>query len=232
MIIIIFKNNLNKELKGLKILDINIIGGRYKRHHNLFNKNLKIIFPLKIIKINCKGKFIYWDLGDYILFNTLGMSGWWIYENDKHNNIEFRLNNGSIYFNDYRNFGTLKFCTRDNLVKKLLELGPDILSIENKEKEFIERIRRKRKNTNIGSALMDQKVAAGCGNYIRSECLYISKISPFRKIVDLKDNEIKRIWNVMNQLGWFYYNEKKGRKLKIINDKYTLVNKKKKTRSQ
>ena len=55
---------------------------------------------------------------------------------------------------------------------------------------------------------MDQKVAAGCGNYIRSECLYISKISPFRKIEDLKDNEIKRIWDVLNQLG-FYYNEKR-----------------------
>ena len=48
------------------------------------------------------------------------MSGWWIYEDDKHNNIEFKLNNGSIYFNDYRNFGTLKFCAKDNLVKKLL----------------------------------------------------------------------------------------------------------------
>ena len=38
-------DNLNKELKGLKIVDINIRGGRYKRHKNLFNKNLKIIFP-------------------------------------------------------------------------------------------------------------------------------------------------------------------------------------------
>ena len=41
---------------------------------------------------------------------------------------------------------------------------------------------------------MDQKVAAGCGNYIRSECLYIARVSPFRRVKDLSEEEIYKIW--------------------------------------
>ena len=219
---------LNKQLKNNKITDIIIHGGRYKRHKNLYNENLKIIFPLKINKIECHGKFIYWDLEKYILFNTLGMSGWWIYEKEKHSNIEFKLSKCSIYFNDYRNFGTLKFCTRDNLDKKLKELGPDILTLKDEKENFKKRLDKKRNDTTIGAAIMDQKVAAGCGNYIRSECLYIAKVSPFRKVKDLSEEEIFRIWEILNQLGWFYYDEKKGIKLGIINNKYKLNSKMKK----
>ena len=107
-----------------------------------------------------------------VLFNTLGMSGWYQYDDEKHNHIEFIFSNFSIYFNDYRNFGTLIFCYRDNL-KKLDTLGPDILSENNNIEQFLKRIERKRNDTIIGAAIMDQKVSAGVGNYIRAEGFYI-----------------------------------------------------------
>lgn len=225
-------DKLNRNLKNKSIKKINILGGRYMRHKNL--KNLEDIkFPLKIKDIKCHGKFIYWsfDSNDIVLFNTLGMSGWWVYEDEKHNNIEFVLDDESIYFNDYRNFGTLSFCNKKNLEKKLNELGPDILDLNyNTSLDlFKKKIEKKRNDTLIGSAMLDQKVAAGCGNYLRAECLYIAKISPFRKIKDLKEDEITRIWDIVRQLGWYYYNEKKGIKLNIINNKYQLSCDKKKS---
>ena len=53
------------------------------------------------------------------MWNTLGMSGWWISRNEKHNNLEFIIDNKKIYFNDMRNFGTFTFCNVSNLDKKL-----------------------------------------------------------------------------------------------------------------
>lgn len=217
-------NWLNKDLKNKKLNNIIILGGRYKRHGN--PKNLdKIIFPLTINKIKCHGKFIYWTFknSEFVLFNTLGMSGWYNYEKEKHNNIEFKFDNFSIYFNDYRNFGTLSFCNFESLEKKLNSLGADILSEENEINKFLERV-NKRKNNMIGSIIIDQKVSAGVGNYLRSEALYIAKINPFKKVSELSKSNIQDLWDILRQLGWFYFNEKKGLELKIINKKFKLYN--------
>lgn len=224
-------DKLNRKLKNKKIYNINIKNGKYKKFPI---KNLnKINFPLTIKKIYCHGKFIYWEFkdNDYVMFNTLGMSGWWIYgpDDDKHNNVEFKLKNNSVYFNDYRNFGNISFETKDKLQKKLKELGPDILNTKNEYDIFRQRIERKRNDTYIAVALLDQKVAAGCGNYLRAECLYIAKISPFRKIKDVSEEEYVKIWDILRQLAWVFYNESKGTKYGIINNKYKLINKFKKS---
>lgn len=59
----------------------------------------------------------------------------------------------------------------------------------------------------IASALLDQAIAAGCGNYIRSEVLYLANISPFRKLEELEDFELELIWNLLQQVGYNYYNK-------------------------
>lgn len=217
---------MNSMLKNKTITQILIYNGRYKKQKI---KNLdKIKFPLNVEKVYCKGKFIYimFKNSNYVMYNTLGMTGWWSSNKiDKHDNIELKLTNNSIYFNDFRNFGTIMFDTKENLNKKLSLLGPDILDKNNMIDSFKNRLERKRNDTFIASALLDQKVACGCGNYLRAECLYIAKISPYRKIKDLKDMEIDLIWDILRQLAWLYYDTKKGKQLKIINNKYTLYRK-------
>jgi len=214
---------LNRDLKNKKLLNILINGGRYKKHGPPKNFN-KIKFPLIINNIKCHGKFIYWTFknSDIVLFLTLGMSGWFQYNKDKHNNLEFKLEKDSIYFNDYRNFGTLIFCYQENLEKKLEHLGPDILSLDNNLELFLKRLNKKRTDTIIGSAIMDQKVSAGVGNYIRAESLYIAKLDPFKKIKDISKEKLIELWDILRQIGWYYYDENKGRKLNIINGKFKL----------
>jgi formamidopyrimidine-DNA glycosylase len=226
---------LNKNLKNKKINKIIVHKGKYTKNgiytkNSIYTKNginiSNIKLPLIIEKIKCKGKFIYWTFinSDIVMFNTLGMSGWWIFDEDKHNNIEFVLNDKSIYFNDFRNFGNITFSNKINLQKKLNTLGADILDTKNNIDIFKQRLEGKRNDTYIATALLDQKVACGCGNYLRAECLYIAKISPYRFIKDLTYTEIETIWNILRQLAWFYYDENKGIKLKIINNKYKLYN--------
>lgn len=224
-------NFLENNLKNKILNKIIIKSGRYKKHGppKGYDKLVKDL-PLKVTSINCYGKFIWWEFEktDLTMWNTLGMSGWWSFDSEqKHNNLEFKFKNDTIYFNDVRNFGTFIFCDSKSLNKKLEKFGADIL-IEDSTKDngfklFQKRIEKKRSDTYIASALLDQGIAAGCGNYIRSEVLYLAKISPFRKLEDLNEEEIKLIWNLLQQVGYNYYNKKLGKKLGIIDEKYKFA---------
>ncbi len=218
-------DKLNIKLKGHIIKKINILGGRYKNIKGN-NSSFNLLNDKKIKKIKSYGKFIYWlfENSDVVLFNTLGMTGWWEFKNQLHNNIEFEFKDFSIFFNDPRNFGTLIAINDYNneiLNNKLDKLGADIFN-SNDIEIFKHRLNKKKDNMMIASVLLDQTVVAGCGNYLRAECLYIARISPFRELKKLSIDEIIRIWDILVQLAWYYYNENKGRKLGIINDKYEL----------
>jgi DNA-formamidopyrimidine glycosylase len=213
-------NYLNNYLKGKSIRKITIKSGRYLKHKPPRNfKKFKKYLPLEIEKVECKGKFIYFLFKDssFTLWNTLGMTGTWTINEDKFNHIELLLDDNSlIYFNDVRNFGTIIFYGKNELSKKINKLGPDILDKKDRSKDFIIRIRKKRGDTLIAVALLDQKVAAGCGNYLRAETLYLSKISPYKIINELSDKELEKIWDNLRQIAWYFYNSKKGLKLNIL----------------
>jgi formamidopyrimidine-DNA glycosylase len=216
---------LNKDFKNKKLLNIIILKGKYIKHGS--PKNINTIKNLYVEKIDCKGKLIYFVFknSNIVLLVTLGMTGWFIYDNDeKHNNILFKFSNDDLYFNDYRNFGNIIISNKDELNKKLNILGPDILNPKDNSKLFLERLERKRNDTMICTALLDQKVACGVGNYLRAEALYICKLSPFKEIKKIPEIKLIELWNILKQLGYFYYDENKGRKLGIINNKYKLVN--------
>ena len=220
---------LNENYKGKKLIDVKINSGRYSRFSSK-GQNLpvgwdKLLSLLKnsnskgliIKKIDCHGKFIWWEFENQniTLWNTLGMSGWWNSDDEcnskdvkkNHNHVTFTFDKKSkLNFNDIRNFGTIKICTIDNLDKKINELGIDILKQYNfktnkyisdneykiSEELFINKldkmVKRNPKKV-IGEILLEQKLLAGVGNYIRSDILWLSKISPFRKIIELKPEE-------------------------------------------
>ena len=80
---------LKLSLVGKHLKSIKILSGRYSRHgpptgFNLITTLLEKT-PIKILEIGVKGKFIYWVLDNNVyMWNTLGMSGQWTTEQDKH----------------------------------------------------------------------------------------------------------------------------------------------------
>lgn len=209
------------------IKEITILGGKYSKKNI---KDMDKLINLKIKSINCYGKFIYWVFhnSETVMFNTLGMTGWWIHsDSDIHNNVKFIIGDNIIYFNDMRNFGNIIVANREKLIKKLDSLGANMFNMNDFDK-FKKRLLKKRDDIMICTALLDQNIIAGCGNYLRAEALYIAKISPFRTVKNISDNELHTLWEILVMLGWYYYDEVKGRKLKIINDKYKLAGKYKK----
>lgn len=155
--------------------------------------NKLAVNSFKVNAVKVKGKFMFWELDNYTyMMCTFGMSGQWSPIQGKHPCFVFEFTDGtSIYFNDPRHFGTIKFVESFALLNaKLSSLGWDPLSEDwNKWSKYItNQIQISHKP--IGELLMNQKFFAGVGNYIRAEALYSAKISPWRVGNKLNSNEI------------------------------------------
>lgn len=207
---------IRKYASHQNIIKIKIHKGRYKKH-GAFDGFTKIQkqYPLSIIGVYTKGKFLYIECrGGIYITNTCGLSGGWclrkqnlfiypIHLDDptyyqsiqQHLNVEFILSNQtSLFFYDMLSFGTLKILWNyQDLQTKLEKIGPDImensttLSIVNQQIQL-----QKNQEKEIGIVLMDQKIVSGIGNYLRSEILYLCKINPFRKVKTLNTLEIRK----------------------------------------
>lgn len=210
-------DQLNQAIQNCEIISLNILGGRYARHGPPVQwSNLVECLPIKINNVKCKGKFIYFDLGEdtkkMYLTNTLGMSGSWKHEKTKHSHLEMITNKGIIYFNDPRNFGTLKVVDANELQSKLTSLGYDVLNDnENIAKFNIEnfnKIKDKKPSMNITKFLMEQKYICGIGNYLKAEILYESKISPHRTLGSLTSEEVECLVKNINEIPRKSYNSR------------------------
>lgn len=186
---------------GRCFVSVKILSGRYSKKEPEGWYLVNNIAKSKVVDVGCKGKFIYISLdnGTHI-FNTLGMTGGWSATETKYSRVQFVMDDGEeIFFNDIRNFGTLKLVNQKSLLTaKLASLGPDMLSEDVSLDLFRKRLKRVDKT--IAEALMDQSVISGVGNYLKSECLYFSRISPHRKILDLSDLEIETLNNVVKSV--------------------------------
>tara|TARA_B100000282_G_scaffold21415_1_gene14207 strand:- start:736 stop:1542 length:807 start_codon:yes stop_codon:yes gene_type:complete len=186
---------LNKQLSGKFISEIKILSGRYQKHGSFDGYEKMTKKMLVISEVCCKGKFIYFKFQDgSSLWCTLGMSAAWQKKETKHSRFHIKTNYGNeVYFNDIRNFGTLKYVESEKeLNDKLNTLGPDVLSSYVDTELFKSRLDKKPK-WSIAKALMNQTVVSGIGNYLKAEILYAAKISPHRLCKDLTIEEIKLI---------------------------------------
>jgi formamidopyrimidine-DNA glycosylase len=249
---------IKDKIKKNKILDINILNGRYKTHGPFQKYNaIKKELPLKLLDVKTKGKLLYLVFeNNFYMFSTLGLSGGWCYlkegsskynfsqteeewlyfdnlkENDsyyiknalKHLNVEFRTSKGSLYYYDVLSFGSLKVIEgEEELNKKLKTIGPDIMESDTTFDVFKNQILKTRNlNKEIGIVIMNQKIISGIGNYLRADILYMSKISPFRKVDKLTEKELESIYKNAKVLTWGDYDIKMAKKLKLISKETKL----------
>ncbi len=193
---------INKKFKNAIINDVIINSGRYSRgkvpdNYTKFINSL----PAHIISFNTKGKFIYIILDlQRSIWITLGLTGELLLKPTHHSHVTFITSKGNFYFDDVRNFGTIKFSFSDaELEKKLNTIGPDPLREDISKNDFYKLMKKSRiQDKMIVLVLNDQKIISGIGNYLRAEILYHAKVSPFRKVKDLKESEIEHIWKAMN----------------------------------
>jgi formamidopyrimidine-DNA glycosylase len=165
----------------------------------------------------------------------------WFQRALNHLNVEFITDykNISFYFYDQLSFGTLKAVggkdgkdgkddkDSSNLIleKKLKELGPDLLHESITFELFKTQIRKKvNDNKPIGNVIVNQKIISGVGNYLRADALWMAKISPFRKVIDIKDDELHLLYTSLVGLIWGDYDYKNGVKKGHISKSLKLPN--------
>lgn len=165
----------------------------------------------RVERVRRRAKVLLIDLStDYTLVIHLKMTGQLVYRGDEvfgagHPNdsligtlpdrstrvtVEF-VDESKLHFNDQRKFGWIKLLPTAEVPEMdfMQKVGPEPLEVKFTDREFIPRIRR-RQNTSIKAALLDQTVVAGIGNIYADESLWGAKLHPASKVHQVTDDDI------------------------------------------
>lgn len=102
----------------------------------------------------------------------------------------------ALFFNDQRKFGWIKLMPTPEVMALpfMQNVGPEPLTDDFTPQQFIERFRR-RANTTIKAALLDQTVVAGVGNIYADESLWGANIDPRRRVKDVSEAEFTALYH-------------------------------------
>jgi formamidopyrimidine-DNA glycosylase len=215
------RRGLATKIVGRKIIGVDILW------HKSFIGKPKNIIDSEIVEVERRAKVIRIKLSnDLNLLFHLKLTGQLIHEHQTKNNGEiidfagghpshdwhaelpnsntriiFEFDDKSkLFFNDMRKFGWCKVLTNteiESIYKKDYGLEPldkdfDVNYLLSKAKNI--------PNRNIKQFIMDQTIAAGMGNIYTDEALFEAKISPLRKIKDIKMAEWKTLISAMQKV--------------------------------
>ena len=121
---------------------------------------------------------------------------------DRSTRVQVDFVDGSrLFFNDQRKFGWVKLLPTDE-VKNLpfmQKVGPEPLDPQTRAEDFIQRIRR-RQNSMIKPALLDQAVIAGVGNIYADEALWAAQIHPQTRVKNVSDQQLNTLFNELRHI--------------------------------
>jgi endonuclease-8 len=75
--------------------------------------------------------------------------------------------------------------------RRIAQLGPDILTVPPDFDAMLERLRAGQQTRAVGDAVLDQRLVAGIGNMWKAEALWQSRVSPWRALADVSDEELR-----------------------------------------
>lgn len=206
--------------RGLgKILPAKIVESAYqiespKSFPNPASEVRKFLIGSEIIAVRRRAKVLMIDLSSkYSLVIHLKMTGQLIYIGkerwggghptdsfvgelpDRSTRVVIKFTDDSVlYFNDQRKFGWVRLMPTILIpdLDFMKKVGPEPLEDEFTANDFIKRIRR-RQNTTIKAAILDQTILAGVGNIYADESLWGAKIHPATRVRDVSDAKLKAL---------------------------------------
>lgn len=189
------KNTLKKYLQKRKIISAKVYWDNIIAYPKL-NDFINQIQNQNINDILRRGKFLIFELDNYYLLSHLRMEGkYFIKENEakeKHEHVIFKLdNNKELRYHDTRKFGKMYLIEKEKLYteKPLKDLG-----LEPWDKNLtVNYLKDKMKNKMIKTLLLNQNIIAGIGNIYADEILFLSKINPNKKGIELTNKELENI---------------------------------------
>jgi len=77
--------------------------------------------------------------------------------------------------------------------RRVRRLGPDVMADPPDLDAMVGRIRATDQGREIGDALLDQRLVAGIGNKWKAEGLFLAQVSPWRRLADVADEDLRRV---------------------------------------
>ncbi|MBA2278875.1 bifunctional DNA-formamidopyrimidine glycosylase/DNA-(apurinic or apyrimidinic site) lyase [Candidatus Saccharibacteria bacterium] len=186
-----------------------------KSFPNALNDVEEFLIGAKISDVRRRAKVLMIDLDSgYSLVVHLKMTGQLVYRGkevfgaghpsgslvgklpDKSTRVNIEFTDGSnLYFNDQRKFGWMRLMPTIEIpnIDFMKKVGPEPLGDEFTSKIFISRVRR-RANTTIKAALLDQTVLAGIGNIYADESLWGARVHPATRVHDVSPAKLKVLY--------------------------------------
>jgi endonuclease-8 len=160
-------------------------------------------------RVEARGKHLLLHCGPLVLHSHLAMSGsWHLYRREepwrKPPGAAWAVLGGDEW--EAVEFGgpTLRVLRSESLRRDptLARLGPDILApeldlgLERLACETVGRVPERE----LGDALLDQTLVAGIGNIFKSESCFAARISPWRRVGDLDEDEVTAVLAAAREL--------------------------------
>lgn len=203
---------LEKYLVGRRI---EVVEVRLKK---LVTGDTKHVTGAKVVAVRRFGKGLVIDLdNEYSIAIHVKLTGQLIYRGpgvpehvdlskekvgsipNKWTHVVFRLDNeGTLYYNDLRQFGWIKIVRTDKVSKLPFfeEMGPEPLPSSGQAAltlgTFSSILRTS--NAPVKSVLMDQKRIGGVGNIYANDALFDARIDPRRKSKSVSEKEAERLY--------------------------------------
>jgi len=86
------------------------------------------------------------------------------------------------------------------LVGAVPRLGPDILGEPPDYPTMLARLRGEPQSREVGDALLDQRLVAGIGNLWKAEALWEARVSPWRRLAEVGDEELSAVLEAAHRL--------------------------------
>lgn len=152
-----------------------------------------------IRQLKRKGKFIIFELDDYVLVSHLRMEGKYRVSKqaepiDKHTHVVFKFTNDeALLYHDVRKFGTMHVFEKGTALheKPLNQLGPDPFEPAFTEQYLTDKFKKTKRS--IKAVLLDQTIIAGLGNIYVDETLFQAGIHPAKQAHTLTASEVNAI---------------------------------------
>jgi len=217
------KNILGQKISSVEVRNSKIISGKGTLRTASNKKTKEFESELKgerFIAVKRRAKNLIFELThDKIILAHLKMTGQFAYKANigkksivgghpieisestlpnKHTHIIFKLEKGTLYFNDTRKFGYVIYFKDKDIFEKENHFGN--LGLEPLDKSFnvgylSEKL--KSKKGKIKAVLMNQDVVTGIGNIYADESLFEAGINPTRNASTLRKKELEKLYTAI-----------------------------------
>jgi len=155
----------------------------------------------KIIDIKRRAKYLVFQLQDgscLLLHLMLGGKMFYGKEEDKPDRtvqVQVSFGDYHLYFIGLR-LGYLHLLTPDQIREEFKDLGPEPFQLS--QEDFLALVKDRRGG--LKSMLLNQEVIAGIGNRYSDEILWHAQLLPERKVNDLDDNQLTRLYQSVKHI--------------------------------